>query len=322
MEFLEIKDVKKSFKVSRGFRAEGKSVRAVDGVSLKVGKDRVFAVVGESGCGKSTLGRLIVRLTAPSSGEILFRGHRIFEARGKELKNFRRRVQIIFQDPYASLNPRMKIGSSVAEPLKVHKVVPKRVLRDKVAELLTAVGLPADAMDKYPHEFSGGQRQRICIARALSLSPELIVADEPLSALDVSIQAQILTLLQDLKKKHGISFIFISHDLHIVHYFSDEVAVMYLGKIVEQAPTEVLFSGPLHPYSMLLLRSVPRLRREGEAIPAGEAHAGSADVPSPIDIPSGCTFHPRCPQRFGECDKVEPELLIRGQRRVRCLLYR
>jgi len=321
VEFLVIRDLRKSFRVGGGLFGEGKSVKAVDGVSLTVRRDSVFAIVGESGCGKSTLGRLIVRLTEPSGGDILFKGRHILEARGKELKDFRKRVQIIFQDPYASLNPRMKIGSSVAEPLKVHKVVPRRLLRDKVAELLAAVGLSADAMDKYPHEFSGGQRQRVCIARALSLSPELIVADEPLSALDVSIQAQILTLLQDLKKKHEISFIFISHDLHIVHYFSDEVAVMYLGKIVERAPTEVLFSGPLHPYSELLLGSVPKLRREGGS-PVGEAAAGGADVPSPVEIPSGCAFHPRCLKRFDECDKVEPELLSRGERHVRCLLYR
>ncbi|MGE5893592.1 MAG: ABC transporter ATP-binding protein [bacterium] len=322
MAILKVKNIKKYFSLREGIFGGRRTLKAVDDVSFEVDENRVFAVVGESGSGKSTLGRLIVRLLDPTGGTVSFREKDIYALRGKDLKKFRKSVQIIFQDPYASLNPRMRIFSAIAEPLRIHHLVPRQMLRERVAELLLSVGLSPDMMDKYPHEFSGGQRQRICIARALSLSPELIIADEPLSALDVSIQAQILTLLQDLKEKHRLSFIFISHDLNIVHYFSDEVAVMYLGKIVEQAAAEEIFANPLHPYTELLLKSAPKVYAEsGTARKAGGSRNG-ADIPSPIDIPPGCPYHPRCPKRFSECDKVNPPLLDKNGHLVSCLLYR
>jgi peptide/nickel transport system ATP-binding protein/oligopeptide transport system ATP-binding protein len=300
--------------------ARSRTLKAVDGVSFNVGEDSVFAIVGESGCGKSTLGRLMVRLLDPTSGAIFFKERDIVGLKGESLKQFRKEVQIVFQDPYASLNPRMKIATTLSEPLKIHRIAPGNSLKDRVAELLASVGLSPDVMNKYPHEFSGGQRQRICIARALSLSPELIVADEPLSALDVSIQAQILTLLQELKEARNLSFVFISHDLNIVHYFSDEVAVMYLGEIVEQAPTEKLFQHPLHPYTELLLKSAPRVHGEA-GVAAEKGKTGTGDVPSPIDIPPGCPFHPRCSRRFSPCDRIVPGMRERDGHLVKCLLY-
>lgn len=321
MELLEIRNLKKYFPVKKGMLGKAVMLRAVHDVSLTVRKDTVFAVVGESGCGKSTLGRLVTRLTDPTEGTIHFRGEDIFALRGEKLKEFRKSVQIIFQDPYASLNPRMRIGAAIAEPIRIHRLVPKQEIPDRVEKLLLSVGLSPEMMDKYPHEFSGGQRQRICIARALSLSPEMIVADEPLSALDVSVQAQILTLLQELKGNHRLSFIFISHDLHIVHYFSDEVAVMYLGEVVEHAATGQLFASPLHPYTRLLLDSAPSITSGRKALSAKGMNRTS-DVPSPLHIPSGCPFHPRCPKRFDECDHVVPALLEKDRHLVKCLLYR
>jgi oligopeptide/dipeptide ABC transporter ATP-binding protein len=320
MAFLEIQDLKKYFHLKQGMFGKSSILRAVDDVSFNVEKDTIFSVVGESGCGKSTLARMIVRLLDPTGGRIFFENNDIFQMNKEALRKFRRSVQIIFQDPYASLNPRMRVMSMIAEPLKIHKIVPNNDLKDRVAELLASVGLSADMMNKYPHEFSGGQRQRICIARALSLSPDLIVADEPLSALDVSIQAQILNLLKELKGRHGLSFVFISHDLNVVHYFSDNVAVMYLGKIVELADTVDLFAKPLHPYTELLLRSAPKIHSVSDTR-KNKAGEGSSDVPSPINIPSGCPFHPRCPKRFEPCDKIIPELTDREGHLVRCLLY-
>ena len=320
MAFLDVRNLKKHFHLKQGMLGKSVVLKAVDDVSFDVEKDTIFSVVGESGCGKSTLARMIVRLLEPTEGTISFRDNDIFQLKKEALRNFRRSVQIIFQDPYASLNPRMRVLSTIAEPLKIHKIVPANNIKDKVAELLASVGLTSDMMDKYPHEFSGGQRQRICIARALSLSPDLIIADEPLSSLDVSIQAQILNLLKDLKDRIGLSFVFISHDLNVVHYFSDKVAVMYLGKIVELTDTEELFGQPLHPYTELLLRSVPKIRSGKET---GKESGGesSTDIPSPINIPSGCPFHPRCPKRFSPCDKTVPELKDRNGHLVRCLLY-
>lgn len=320
MEFLEIKNLKKYFPIKKGLFGKGDMLRAVNNVNMAVQQDSVFAVVGESGCGKSTLGRLVTRLIEPTGGTIHFKGKDISSLEKLQLKEFRKSVQIVFQDPYASLNPRMRIGSTIAEPLKIHKIVTKNNIPSKVEELLLSVGLSPEMMDKYPHEFSGGQRQRICIARALSLSPELIVADEPLSALDVSVQAQILTLLQDLKERHRLSFIFISHDLHIVHYFSDQVAVMYLGEIVEQAATEELFSNPLHPYTELLLSSAPSMKTRKKAL-TEKTGSKVSDVPSPISLPSGCPFHPRCLKRIDECDRVVPPLIDLNGHLVKCLLY-
>ena len=314
MEILSVKGLKKHYQVKVSpLRHE--LLRAVDGVDFSLPKGHVFSIVGESGCGKSTLGRLILNLIEPTEGSVLFKGKDIFSLKGSGLKEFRKSVQIIFQDPFASLNPRMTVFETISEPLKIHKLAPRSELRDRVRELLKRVGL-STGIDSYPHEFSGGQRQRICIARALALEPEVIVADEPLSALDVSIQAQILNLLIGLKDSTDISFIFISHDLRVVEYFSDDVAVMYLGRFVEVSPSEDLFREPLHPYTNALLGSVPDIKsqRPKRAVLSGE-------VPSPIDIPSGCPFHPRCPKRFDPCDKVVPQLKPFRGRPVACHLW-
>jgi len=326
--FLDIVDLKKYFPVKRKLFAEQELLRAVDGVTFSVNEGKVFALVGESGSGKSTVARLILRLLPPTSGNISFQGREIQELKKDSLKAFRKSVQIIFQDPFASLNPRMTVLDTVSEPLKVHHLVRRSEIRDKVTDLLRSVGLDDEVLNRYPHEFSGGQRQRICIARALAVSPKLIVADEPLSALDVSIQAQILNILQKLQQESGISFLFISHDLRVVQYFSDEIAVMYLGKIVEHAKTEDLFRKPMHPYTNLLLSSAPKLRVRGEEYGfsgSSEAeqmtHRLDADVPSPIEIPSGCPFHPRCPKRFDPCDKVIPGLREISGRLISCHLY-
>lgn len=328
MGFLDISDLKKYFPVSKGVFSGLKVLRAVDGVTFSVNEGKVFALVGESGSGKSTIARLILRLLPPTSGKISFQGKELKDFKKNDLKAFRKSVQIIFQDPFASLNPRMTVMETVSEPLTVHKIVKKAEIRDKVTDILRSVGLDADVLSRYPHEFSGGQRQRICIARALAVSPRLIVADEPLSALDVSIQAQILNILQKLQREAGISFLFISHDLRVVQYFSDEIAVMYLGKIVEHALTEDLFKNPLHPYTNLLLSSAPKISVRGRGygfLGSSETekmvHRLDTDVPSPIDIPSGCPFHPRCPKRFDPCNKVVPELREFSGRLISCHLY-
>ncbi|MBA3071103.1 MAG: ATP-binding cassette domain-containing protein, partial [Nitrospirae bacterium] len=271
-------------------------------------------------CGKSTVARLVLKLMKPTSGEILFEGRDIFALKGDSLKAFRKSVQIIFQDPFASLNPRRTVFDTISEPLKIHRIVDKKYFKDASAELLKKVGLGADVMNRYPHEFSGGQRQRICIARALAVNPKLIVADEPLSALDVSIQAQILNLLQKLREETKITFLFISHDLKIVHYFSDTVAVMYLGRIVEYAKTEELFNKPMHPYTDILLASAPRITHS-PIHPLAHSPKEIGEVPSPIHIPSGCPFHPRCPKRFKPCDNIVPELKKAKGRLVSCHLW-
>lgn len=317
---LNVDSIKKYFPVKGGGLGKPhRWLKAVDGVSFGVKKDSVFAIVGESGCGKSTIARLVLKLLQLTEGKIFFKSEDISNLDGDALRKFRRSVQIVFQDPFASLNPRMRIIDALSEPFKIHRIIPKNEIKNRVVHLLEKVGLNADALNRYPHEFSGGQRQRICIARALTVSPELIVADEPLSALDVSIQAQILNLLQDIKRESGIALIFISHDLKVVHYLSDEVAVMYLGRIVEKAKTEDLFSAPKHPYTELLLASAPKIRVEGQGSRVKGQESG--DVPSPINIPSGCLFHPRCPERFDICDKAVPELRDIGGRLVSCHLY-
>jgi oligopeptide/dipeptide ABC transporter ATP-binding protein len=316
MGIIEVVNLKKFFPVKRKVFAKSEWLKAVDGISFSIEEGDIFALVGESGSGKSTVARLVLRLISPTSGNIFYKGRNINEMQKESLREFRRAVQIIFQDPFASMNPRMNVFDTVSEPLKIHKLVPKGELRVRVISLLEKVGLQADILDRYPHEFSGGQRQRICIARALAVSPHIIIADEPLSALDVSIQAQILNILQELQKQSHLSFLFISHDLRVVQYFSDHIAVMYLGKIVEQANTEELFANPLHPYTVELITSAPKIKPDNKkrTVPKG-------DVPSPIDIPSGCSFHPRCPKKMHSCDKVVPVLKDIKGRLVSCLLY-
>ncbi len=319
---LDVRDIRKQFSVRTGFGQTQKWLKAVDGVSFEVKKETVFALVGESGCGKSTVARLILKLVPLNSGKIFFKGLDISAINGDELRRFRRSVQIVFQDPFASLNPRMRTIDTLSEPYMIHNIIPRREIKDRVVDLLNKVGLNQDVLTKYPHEFSGGQRQRICIARALSVSPELIIADEPLSALDVSIQAQILNLLQEIKKNTAISMVFISHDLRVVRYLSDEVAVMYLGKIVETGKTDDLFNAPKHPYTELLLSSAPKLRYHPGPFPGAlRPSTDSSDVPSAVDVPSGCPFHPRCPKRFDRCDKIIPEFRRSEESSVACHLY-
>ncbi|MDI6800840.1 MAG: ATP-binding cassette domain-containing protein [Thermodesulfovibrionales bacterium] len=326
-ELLIVDSIKKYFPLRTGLGQPKQWLKAVDGVSFAVKRNKVFAIVGESGCGKSTVARMILKLLTPTDGNIYFKGHNTSGFDRHAIKEFRQSVQIVFQDPFASLNPRMRVIDTLSEPIKIHKLAPKNEIKNKVVHLLKMVGLTEDALNRYPHEFSGGQRQRICIARALTVSPELIVADEPLSALDVSIQAQILNLLQDIKRESAISMIFISHDLKVVHYISDEVAVMYMGKIVEMADTEDLFTSPKHPYTKLLLSSAPKIRVKEARVASQESKLKKpnsklmTDVPTPVNIPLGCSFHPRCPEKFDPCDSSTPELKNLNGRLVACHRY-
>ncbi len=302
---VELRQLKKHFPVRRTLFGPRESIRAVDGIDLTVQPGETLGVVGESGCGKSTLGRLILRLLEPTSGEVWVGGERLDTLSPKVLARKRRAMQIIFQDPYGSLNPRMRVGSIVGEGLEIHGLARGTEKRRQVIDLLERVGLRADAYERYPHEFSGGQRQRIGIARALAVQPKLIVADEPVSALDVSIQAQIVNLLQDLQEERGLTYVFIAHDLRVVEHISHRVAIMYLGKIVELAESTELYRNPRHPYTRALLSAVPipdpTTRRERMLLPG--------DVPSPIHPPPGCPFHPRCKFAEERCRSEEPNLL-------------
>ncbi len=308
-ELLEVRGLKKHFPIRGGVfgRVTG-HVRAVDGIDLSLAAGKTLGLVGESGSGKTTLGRCVLRLVQPSDGSVLFEGRDILDLNARDLRAARRHMQIIFQDPYSSLNPRMTVGAIVGEPFAIHKLARGQERSRRVAELLGTVGLDASAAARYPHEFSGGQRQRIGIARALALNPHLIVADEPVSALDVSIQAQILNLMVDLQKQFGMAYLFIAHDLRIVEHITDHVAVMYLGKIVEQGPTRVLFAAPSHPYTQALLASIPVIdpetRRRRMIVPG--------DVPSAASPPPGCRFHTRCPVVVDVCRSEEPPLIDIG----------
>ena len=303
---LKVNELVKEFPLGRGLFARTRArVRAVDGVSFTVSRGETFALVGESGCGKTTLGRLILRLIEPSSGDIEFDGQNIQSLRGNQMRRVRRRMQIIFQDPHSSLDPRMKVDTIVTEPLYAIEPLPRDQRREVAAALLEKVGLQPADLDKYPHEFSGGQRQRIGIARALCVQPELIVADEPVSSLDVSIQAQIINLMQDLKHEFNLSYVFISHDLSVVEHVSNRIAVMYLGTIVELAPAEEFSISPRHPYTAALLQAVPMPDPHHRTEPALIA----GDVPSPIDPPAGCAFHPRCSHAFDSCRAERPPLI-------------
>lgn len=307
---LAVKDLKKHFVLSQGFfRSPARKVYAVDGVSFSLRQGETLGLVGESGCGKSTLGRTILRLYEPDSGSIVFSGQDITHTGMSRLRPLRRDMQIIFQDPFASLNPRMDVRGLLSEPYIIHGEVKKRDMETELAELLETVGLSQDALEKYPHEFSGGQRQRIGIARALSLRPKLIIADEPVSALDVSIQSQILNLLGEMKKKFALSFIFIAHDLSVVEHISDQIAVMYLGRIVEHTKSEELCKRPLHPYTKALFDAVPKPEFDKDAKKKLLQKATlKGDVPSPQDPPSGCHFHPRCPIATALCREKVPAL--------------
>lgn len=306
---LQVKNLVKHFPITQGiiFQKKIGAVHAVDDVSFDIYKGETLGLVGESGCGKSTTGRTIIQLYRPTSGQVLFEGIDLVSLKGEALRKTRRRMQMIFQDPYASLNPRMTIGEIIAEPLLIHKIVDNASAREKVSELLKLVGLNPQYANRYPHEFSGGQRQRVGVARSLSLEPSLIVCDEPISALDVSIQAQVVNLLEDLQEKFNLTYLFIAHDLSMVHHISDRIAVMYLGVIVELANNRELFDRPLHPYSRALLSAVPvpdpiiEMKRQRLLL--------QGDVPSPVNPPSGCRFRTRCPIAKEICAQEKPEMI-------------
>ena len=316
---LKVRDLEVAFSSRKG----GKKalVKAVNGVSFDVRKGETLGLVGESGCGKTTLGRALLRLTpVPVKGEIWYDGEAIDTIGNRDFRRLRSQMQMIFQDPFSSLNPRMTIGQMLIEVLLVHKVVPRKEVKKKIYELLDIVGLSNDYFNRYPHEFSGGQRQRIGIARALAVNPKVIICDEPVSALDVSIQSQIINLLKDLQTEFGLTYLFIAHDLSVVEYISDRVAVMYLGKIVEIADSDELYRNPKHPYTKALMSAIPlpELSRKNERILL------KGDLPGPLDMPSGCSFHPRCPEAMERCRSVEPELkplCEDGRHQVSCLLY-
>ena len=303
-KLIEVKNLKKWFWTGGVLFGKKEAVRAVDDVSFYIKKREVLGLVGESGCGKTTCGKVILRIVDPTAGSIYFDGHNITHLERKEMIKFRRKMMIIYQDPFGSLDPRMTVGAAIAEPIEVHNIASKKEKEKKVIEIMGKVGLTPDQTNRYPHEFSGGQRQRIGIARALATNPEFIVADEPVSALDVSIQAQIINLLQDLQKEFGLTLLFIAHDLSVIKHISDRVAVMYLGKIVEMAPKKELFDNPKHPYTEALLSAIPipnpQFRKKGTIL--------MGDVPSPINLPPGCRFHTRCRYVKSICRENEPEL--------------
>lgn len=312
---LETKDLVKEFPVSSS-KKKHVCVHAVSDVSLTIYEGETLALVGESGCGKSTLGRLLLRLLEPTAGQILFEGENITSMSAKELLAIRKKMQIIFQDPYASLNPRMTVEQIIGEPLSTHKVYrTKAEIKERIIELMEEVGIPQQSLKRYPHQFSGGQRQRIGIARAIALNPKLIICDEPVSALDVSIQSQVLNLLHDLQEEYHLTYLFISHDLSVVRHIANRVCVMFLGKICEIGDADEIFNKPMHPYTKFLLEAVPRpnpeLRKENKELLTGE-------IPSPVSLPSGCRFHTRCPYATMHCKISPPEMREIGGRQVAC----
>lgn len=313
-KLLEVKDLKKHYPISVNWRKQA-TVKAVDGVSFSLQAGETLGLVGESGCGKSTTGMSVLRLTEPTSGEVFFEGENICKLNSNKMRLYRKKMQIVFQDPFASLNPRWKIGNTIAEALEIHKIVTGKEKNLRVEQLLDRVGIDPSYKNRYPHEFSGGQRQRIGIARALAVQPQFIVCDEPVSALDVSVQAQVINLLQDLQKELALSYLFIAHDLGVVRHICDRVAVMYLGKIVELADTEDLYTNAQHPYTKALLSAVPvpdPLAKRDEIVLTG-------DIPSPLNPPTGCSFHPRCPYAKARCKETAPELTNKqNQHSVAC----
>ncbi len=314
---LEVTGLKKYFPVTSGFfsKVTGQ-VKAVDDVTFNVYDGETVGVVGESGCGKTTAGRTIIRLIEPTAGKIVFKGQDIMGLKGPELKKMRSQMQIIFQDPYSSLNPRKTVLEIIGEALEVHGISKGRESEDRIAALLSKVGLSPRYINRYPHEFSGGQRQRIGVARAIALKPSLIICDEPVSALDVSIQAQVINLLIDLREEMGLSYLFIAHDLSVVKHISHRIIVMYLGKIVEISKQDELFRNPLHPYTKALLSAIPvpdPTKKHKRTVLTG-------DVPSPLKPPAGCYFHPRCPSRYARCDQEEPPLKYKEDHAFRCFL--
>jgi oligopeptide/dipeptide ABC transporter ATP-binding protein len=318
MSLLEIRNLKKYFPVRAGLLGRTPDyVKAIDGVNLDVDDGETVGLVGESGCGKTSLGRCLVRLIEPTGGTVAFQGQNLATLSGAALRKMRRNMQMIFQDPYASLNPRMRVGEIIGEGLRIHGLARGQDLKSRVIELLARVGLRSEYFGRYPHEFSGGQRQRIGIARALAVNARLIVADEAVSALDVSIQAQILNMMLDLQQDLGLTYLFISHDLRVVEHVSDRVAVMYLGKIVEIAPAGKLHSESQHPYTQALLSAVP----VPDPARKGTRTVLQGDVPSPINPPSGCSFHPRCPYALKRCAEEEPRLEFDGKHGVACHVF-
>ena len=317
---LRVEDLKVHFNAGGGLFKKKKIVKAVDGVSFEIMEGETFGLVGESGCGKSTTGRAIVKIYNPTEGKIYYKGEDITSIKGDDLKEFRRNVQMIFQDPYASLNPRMTVGESIREPRDIHKIYKTKEEREnRVRELLEVVGLKPDHIRRYPHEFSGGQRQRIGIARTLALNPKFIVCDEPISALDVSIQAQVINLLEHIQKEMGIAYLFIAHDLSMVKHISDRIGVMYLGHLVEVGDSDDVYHRPLHPYTQALLSAVPipdpKTAREKQRIVL------EGELPSPIDPPSGCVFRTRCPNATERCAQAKPPTVRVGDRLVSCFMY-
>ena len=316
---LEVENLTKYFPIKKGILSKTVGhVKALDGIDFSLEQGQILGMVGESGCGKTTAGRVILGLMPPTEGKVIFEGTNLAELSLKEMRRMRRHMQIIFQDPYASLNPRMTVGNIVGEPLTVHKVASGKDREDRIEELLETVGLAGHHKNRYPHEFSGGQRQRIGIARALALNPKLIICDEAVSALDVSIQAQVINLLEDLQSQFGLTYLFIAHDLSVIKHISSHVAVMYLGRVVEKTTTKELFANPLHPYTKALLSAVPvpDPLAERRRIPL------TGDVPTPIDPPPGCTFRPRCSQARPECKNIRPNLQEVGAgHEVACLLF-